>query len=724
MTERVDKAALACNKPKRTPGHPEKSHIVKACYDGKEKIIRFGEQGKKVGTVSGTAGKPKSGESDRMKAKRKSFKARHAKNIAKGPSSAAYWANKVKWADGGHVELSKMLADYEGADDLHHLVQKFKTGGQPKKDKEPGLMDYLQSVANTVSSLPEVPGAVYRAGKQAVQAIPGAAKAAARYINTSTPTQVARDVRGGLNAIARQVKENPVSTAVDLIPVVGDIKAYGEDVRDAARLRARGDVRGAQDLERMALPLAAASILPGVGEARKAGKVARVAEEAAELARPGTKIMKQAASFPVDYGRPKGSLNLRPSIDPVTLKGAEVQDVESLINQLKGRPGVTKQGLERVAAQFEPGERVSVADFGKRLPQSEYSTTDLMSAVDDADEHLYQEAMQMVNQDRGEVFGRIAEEAGLNWHDGRFIQDIYDNGYDPLDLVHVNVSEYLASRNPGTTNLEDLIGDLYQDHYNDAVDMTAEQLRDYMEPGDFNDYTYRDYQRLVPEDMQKGPGYFELGITHPEMTDKYRHYPNAENLAGHIRGTFNPKNLLSGATHYGSNFSSPATVEELLGGSAQRAYTFRPKPNSMVIEELQSDAAKNLGDTGALHQIHGTLFKGAVQHALQGGADTIYLPTAKAVGITRFTNPDDYRSIYDKEVLKYGLNPLREMPGVEVNPIDDMYHEITISPEARERILKGAGQKAPGYADGGLVSTYDEAKVSNLADQIREGIYG
>lgn len=79
------------NKPKRTPSHPTKSHVVVAKSGGQVKTIRFGEQGAKV------AGKPKPGESDRMKKKRASFKARHAKNIAKGPMSAAYWANKVKW---------------------------------------------------------------------------------------------------------------------------------------------------------------------------------------------------------------------------------------------------------------------------------------------------------------------------------------------------------------------------------------------------------------------------------------------------------------------------------------------------------------------------------------------------------------------------------------------------------------------------------------------------
>jgi len=80
-----------CNKPKRTPNHPKKSHMVLACEGGKFKIIRFGEQGAK------TAGKPKEGESDKMKKKRKSFKSRHGKNIAKGKMSAAYWADKVKW---------------------------------------------------------------------------------------------------------------------------------------------------------------------------------------------------------------------------------------------------------------------------------------------------------------------------------------------------------------------------------------------------------------------------------------------------------------------------------------------------------------------------------------------------------------------------------------------------------------------------------------------------
>ena len=89
---RLERAGVSgYNKPKRTPNHPKKSHIVVAKSGSTIKTISFGEQG------ASTAGKPKSGESAKMKAKRKSFKARHGRNIAKGVLSAAYWANKVKW---------------------------------------------------------------------------------------------------------------------------------------------------------------------------------------------------------------------------------------------------------------------------------------------------------------------------------------------------------------------------------------------------------------------------------------------------------------------------------------------------------------------------------------------------------------------------------------------------------------------------------------------------
>lgn len=78
------------NSPKRTPRHRTKSHVVMAKDGDKYKLIRFGQQGANTKP-------PRAGESQADKAKRRSFKARHAANIAKGKMSAAYWANRVKW---------------------------------------------------------------------------------------------------------------------------------------------------------------------------------------------------------------------------------------------------------------------------------------------------------------------------------------------------------------------------------------------------------------------------------------------------------------------------------------------------------------------------------------------------------------------------------------------------------------------------------------------------
>jgi len=78
------------NKPKKTPKHPTKSHAVLAKEGDQVKLIRFGQQG-----VSGSPAR--TGETEAAKARRASFKARHAKNIAKGKMSAAYWADKEKW---------------------------------------------------------------------------------------------------------------------------------------------------------------------------------------------------------------------------------------------------------------------------------------------------------------------------------------------------------------------------------------------------------------------------------------------------------------------------------------------------------------------------------------------------------------------------------------------------------------------------------------------------
>lgn len=90
MPKQLKKEMMKCNSPMSTPSHPIKSHVVKACENGIEKIIHFGQQGVK--------GSPKKeGESKAYASRRKRFQTRHAKNIARGKMSAAWWANKVKW---------------------------------------------------------------------------------------------------------------------------------------------------------------------------------------------------------------------------------------------------------------------------------------------------------------------------------------------------------------------------------------------------------------------------------------------------------------------------------------------------------------------------------------------------------------------------------------------------------------------------------------------------
>ncbi len=85
----IDKAKMACNKPRKTPGHKTKSHVVKACSDGKEKIVRFGQQG-----VKGAGKNPKSATD---KARKKSYYARHnAQDSKPSKMSARYWSHKTK----------------------------------------------------------------------------------------------------------------------------------------------------------------------------------------------------------------------------------------------------------------------------------------------------------------------------------------------------------------------------------------------------------------------------------------------------------------------------------------------------------------------------------------------------------------------------------------------------------------------------------------------------
>ena len=137
------------NKPKRTSDHPKKSHAVLAKEGSKIKLIRFGEKG------ASTAGKPKAGESARMKAKRKSFKARHGKNIAKGKMSAAYWAEgrnlmEMRKAKPQKGRMKKGKAQKTTKKEMKDKIKKFqdKLKGLKKDRTTPKYMKEMNKVAS------------------------------------------------------------------------------------------------------------------------------------------------------------------------------------------------------------------------------------------------------------------------------------------------------------------------------------------------------------------------------------------------------------------------------------------------------------------------------------------------------------------------------------------------------------------------------------------------
>jgi len=214
MTNPVDKDSLPLNQPRRTPSHPTKSHIVKTKVDGKEKIIRFGQQG------ASTAGKPKEGESDRMKAKRESFKARHSTNIAKGPSSAAYWANKVKWSEGGLTQVK----GYAKGGEVDETKAAF--GIYPKQRATPSSKETKAAAAEAAKFAAEmiIPQTPMDAG---LMLIPGgkiARKAGAALIGLDASDAEA----GSLSSLMKLISKEAPAQAKTIREALG--KAFSKDL--------------------------------------------------------------------------------------------------------------------------------------------------------------------------------------------------------------------------------------------------------------------------------------------------------------------------------------------------------------------------------------------------------------------------------------------------------------------------------------------------------------
>lgn len=456
----------------------------------------------------------------------------------------------------------------------------------------------------------------------------------------------------------------------------------------------------------------------GTGQARQLTKDTKGAAEAAlNLAPAAGPLVRATKNMPIGMVvKPVGNLNLRPSVLASQLKGPEKQKVGDFIKQINGMKGLTKEGKEGALASLKKMDQNAVVTkeyVENAFEPSKYNIVDLKGAADDASVHLETEAQRMVEEDP-DLYEKFAEYAGLSHQpeSADVLGHLLFNARDPDRLKGTIVGmpetlrkqlfemDILSSPGPDARVNRQVINSYFDEFQTQRVDEELEYLRthydDYAEAGD---YSYRDYQRLYPEadylpEQIKGQ-YMEFGVAHPDAPGHYRHYESSEEpLTAHIRGTSNAEF---------ARLPDDTTVDL--------------DPNSFLIEELQSDAAKKAGSAGVLHQPHATAFKAAIQKALEQGHDTVYMPTARTIATVRGKPDESFAPIYDQEVVRHGIEPLSRIEGVTVEPVmfDDVnmttmepvpttaYHKIKISPEARKEILEGQGQSLPGFAGGGGV---------------------
>ena len=699
----ADKDSLKCNKPQRTPSHPKSSHVVKACTDGKEKLVRFGQQG-----VSGSP--KKEGESESYRKRRESFKSRHAKNIAKGPSSAAYWANKVKWAEGGVVDLQGDATPANIARSVLGEGLAMGWGDEAEalvrsKLTDEDYADIIKRIRAQNEAYAEKHPIASLTGEIAGGVLPTIASFAALPFTggASAPVVAANAGRMGL-ALAKLA---PTAKAALIGGTQGAITGAGQAEEGD---RAAGAVIGGGVGAGLGY-----GISKGVGvliDAINRRAINRAAAQAPDDSAYDALRQRYEDAGAMRYAvLPQGNINLQPGISAETLRGPDVQSLESFLAQARGAPGVSRDALEELSRRYEDtpaGSMISKSEFEARIPPSQYNTVDLknLAAHSDYDRALYAEqAQDYLYEHPNEPYQNVLDGIGLERNEYN-LELIAGLNEGVIDIEDVPEEIMNAFRKAGWE--DDIIGNLNSTTESAREDLfyaITEQITE--QTGTFaSGYRYANDQRLLTEGTRSAlddNNYFEIGVTHPDRSGQsYWHYPsatNAENgLIGHIRGTYIPADALN------------ATVRAPLVDNGRFGEATIPvRPNSVVIEEIQSDAQKGASQTGALRQAHGTLFKAAINDALKRGADTVYLPSAATIAVPRGGVQDAGRfaSIYDQQIVREGLKPLSQVPGVEINPVGVngvlAYNEITFSPEATEIILRGRGQRTPGYAEGGVM---------------------
>jgi hypothetical protein len=417
--------------------------------------------------------------------------------------------------------------------------------------------------------------------------------------------------------------------------------------------------------------------------------------------------VSQSRPSPVE---PTGNLNFRPSITTDQLKGPERQTAQSFLDQIKTRPGFSKDSIEELAAKFpDRNAIVTKAEFESAVPKSEYSKVDLQP-----------EGAKALKEFNETVKGDF--EANLPDVFSNLLYDWFKVDMSPAEAAELvkfqkgeinyeQLPENLVTKLKGSDiwrkqELKEVLDETYNKGYNDVWDTYLEHSDYSME--NFSDklYKYEDDQRLVVDPKKHENNYAELGLTHPNLKGDYSHFDNTSEkvgpLGGHFRRTNFPEggDIISGRK---GDLSAPTWKLPI----SEKYQTFKTKPKSTVIEEIQSDSQQSEKQVGPLRQIHGTVFKTAIQDALESGSTTVYMPTSKPILAARDVKPETRKTlthIYDTVIPKEGINPLKEIPGVTVNKVaDGAYHEIDFTPEAINYILKGPGQRTPGFKKGGAV---------------------
>ena len=432
-------------------------------------------------------------------------------------------------------------------------------------------------------------------------------------------------------------------------------------------------------------------------------------------------IARQAVNLADKYGvspvmtivPPEGNLRLSSRLDE-QIRGHETQPAQYFIQQAVKRPGVTREGLKDAGLleRFpDTAQKISKQEFIEAIPPSKYNVVDLAQETADHYEHYLDEARDAITPedviDNLGVPYDIQDEMLEYFHGAHGWTDeigYHDLSSEAQDWISKNVVP-----NAGELDDRDLF-DVMIDRFSEAQQHATENHADMLmqEAGNARQH-FAGTQRLL-KDENVPHDYFALGISHPDQPKTYRHFEigSDEGLVGHTRGSYHA--------------SDPV---ELLGG-------VKTKPNSYVLEEIQSDVALDEGMTGPRYQVYGTIVKAAVEDAAKRGASHVYIPTSKAVQLAPDRSMSSQKAIlvYDRFVKKQGINSLKSIPGVKIKPIQGdsvgkvpMYYEIELPQEAKDYILTGPGQQTPGYAAGGLVD-YNEDDVDKMSDELLQGEYG